>query len=164
VVAGLAAVVEVGAGVVAGLAAVVEVVAGVVAGLAAVVEVGAGVVAGLAVVVEAGAGVVAGLAAVVAVGAGVVAGLVAAGAGVATGAGVGLNNIRRKMILYRTKLICLRLYWIFNSFFVVPSADGTTKKLLNLQYNLTIVSFDSIIGCYCRNCNGISNTISSSII
>jgi hypothetical protein len=27
-----------------------------------------------------------------------------------------------------------RSYWRFNGFFVVPSADGTTKKPLNLQY------------------------------
>jgi hypothetical protein len=35
-----------------------------------------------------------------------------------------------------TKLDLLEIYWIFHSFFVVPSADGATKKLWKLQYNL----------------------------
>jgi hypothetical protein len=43
--------------------------------------------------------------------------------------------------------IVIRLYWRFNGFFVVASAVGTTKKPLNLQYNLIDVFSDNYSIC-----------------
>jgi hypothetical protein len=46
---------------------------------------------------------------------------------------------RSELIVSKKKIqgmLILRLYWRFHGFVVVPSADGTTTKPWNLQYNI----------------------------